>query len=64
MIGTKNIEDSIKGMIITITTTGIFYALEGTNVKPPKTSLDATDIMKLTGGIVGGVLFKDYVVYK
>ena len=60
----KNIEDSIKGLIITITTTGIFYALEGANVKPPKTSLDATDIMKLAGGIVGGVLFKDYVVYK
>ena len=33
----KNIEDSIKdGLIITITTTGIFYALKAANVKPPK----------------------------
>ena len=61
----NNIEDSIKdGLIITITTTGIFYVLKAANVKPPKTSLDATDIMKLVGGIVGGVLVKDYAVYK
>ena len=26
--------------------------------------MDAMDIMKLTGGIVGGVLVKDYPVYK
>ena len=33
----KNIEDSIKdGLIITITTTGTFYALKAVNVKPPK----------------------------
>ena len=33
----KNTEDSVKdGLIITITTTGIFYALKATNVKPPK----------------------------
>ena len=61
----KNIEDSIKdGLIITITTTGIFYTLKVANVKPPKASLDAIDIMKLAGGIVVGVLFKDYAVYK
>ena len=61
----KNIEDSIKdGLIITITTTGIFYVLKEANVKPPKASLDAMDIMKLAGGIVGGVLVKDYAVYK
>ena len=61
----NNIEDSIKdGLIITITTTRIFYALKATNVKPPKASLDATDIMKLAGGIVGGVLVKNYAVYK
>ena len=61
----KNIKDSIKdGLIITITTTGIFYVLKEANVKPPKASLDAMDIMKLAGGIVGGVLVKDYAVYK
>ena len=61
----KNIEDSIKdGVIITITTTRIFYTLKAANVEPPKVSLDAMDVMKLVGGIVGGVLVKDYVVYK
>ena len=61
----KNVEDSIKdGLIITATTTGIFYVLRLANVKPPKVSLDAMDIMKLAGGIMGCVLVKDYVVYK
>ena len=60
----KDIEDSIKNSIIAITTTGVFYALKAANVKPPKASLDAMDIMKLAGGIVGGVLVKDYAVYK
>ena len=61
----RNIEDSVKdGLIITITTTGIFYVLKAANVKPPKVSMDAMDIMKLAGGIVGGVLVKDYAAYK
>ena len=61
----KNFKDSIKdGLIITATTTGIFYVINAANVKPPKASLDAMDIMKLAGGIVGGVLVKDYAVYK
>ena len=61
----KNIEDSIKdGLIITATTTGIFYVLKATNVKPPKASLDVMDIMKLAGGTVGRLLVKDYAVYK
>ena len=51
-------------MIITATTTRIFYILNAANVKPPKVSLEAMDIMKLAGGIVIGVLFKDYAVYK
>ena len=60
-----NIEDSMKdGLIITITTTGILYALKVVNVEPPKASLDAMDIMKLTGGIAGCALVKDYAVYK
>ena len=61
----KNIVSSIKdGLIITITTTGIFYVLKAANLKPPKASLDAMGIMKLAGGIVGGVLVKDYAVYE
>ena len=60
----KNVEDSVKdGLIITATTTGIFSVLKETNVKPPKVSLDAMDIMKFAGGIVGGVFVKDYAVY-
>ena len=52
----KNIEDSITdGQIIPATTTGIFFVLKATNIEPPKASLDALDIMKLTGGIRGGV---------
>ena len=51
-------------MIVTATTTGVFYVLKAANVKPPKASMDAMDIMKLAGGIVGGALAKDYAVYK
>ena len=61
----KNIEDSLKdGLIITIGAAGIFYELKAANVKPPKESLDAMDILKLTDGICRGVLVKDYAVYK
>ena len=61
----ENVEDSIKdGLIITTTTTGIFYVLKAANVKPLKVSLNAMDIMKIAGRIVGGVLVKDYAVYK
>ena len=61
----ENIEGSIKGgLIITATTTRIFLALKAANVKSPKTSLDAMDIMKIVDGICGGVLVKDYLVYK
>ena len=60
----KNVEDSIEdGLIITATITGIFFALKGASVKLPKESLDAMDIMKLTGGICGVVLVNDYAVY-
>ena len=59
----KNVEDSIKdGLIITATTTAIFYALKVANVKTPKASLDAMDIMKIAGGIVSCFLVKDYAV--
>ena len=61
----NNIEDSLKdGLIITIGAAGIFFGLKAANVKPPKTSLDAMDLLKLTGGICGGVLVKDYAAYK
>ena len=61
----KNVEDSIRtGLIITATTTRIFFALKAANVKPPKASLDAIDIIKFSGGICGGVLVKIYAVYK
>ena len=61
----KNIEDSLKdGLIITIGAAGIFYVLKAANVKPPKGSLDAMDLLKLTSGICEGVLVKDYAVYK
>ena len=59
----KNIEDSIKdGLIITATTTGILYALKAAGMRSPKASLDAMDIMRLAGGIVGDVLVKDCAV--
>ena len=61
----KNIEDSLKdGLIIIIGAADIFFALKAANVKPPKASMDAMDILKLTGGICGGMLVKDYAVYK
>ena len=61
----KNIEDSLRdGLIITIGATGLFFGSKAANVKPPKASLDAMDIINLTGGIWGSVLVKDYVVYK
>ena len=61
----KNIEDSLRdGLIITIGATGTFFGPKAANVKPPRASLDAMDVLKLTGGICGGVLVKDYTVYK
>ena len=61
----KNIEDSLNdGLIISIGAIGILFRLKAVNVKPPKTTLDAMDIMKRTGAICGAVLVKDYAVYK
>ena len=61
----EKVEDPIKdGLIIAATTTRIFYVLKAANVKPPKASLYAMDIMKIAGGIVGGVLIKDYAFYR
>ena len=61
----KNIEGSIKdGLIMTATTTRIVCILKTANVKPPKASLDAMDITKLAGGILGGVFVNDYAVFE
>ena len=61
----KSIGDSIKdGLIITATTTRTVFALKVVNVKPPKASRDAMGIIKNAGGICGGVLVKDYAVYR
>ena len=61
----KNVEDSIKdGLIITATMIGIFYVLKAANIKTPKKSLHAMDIMKPSGGKEAGVLIKCYAVYK
>ena len=61
----KNVEDSIKdGVIITVTTTGLFFALKAAGMKPPKAAMDAMDVIKLGAGICAGVLVKDYAVYK
>ena len=61
----KNIEESLKdGLIITIGAAGIFFGLKAANLKPPKASLDAMDLLKLAGGICGCMLVKDYAVYK
>ena len=49
----KNIDSIKDGLIITATTMGIFFALKAANVKRPKASIDATDIMKNAGGICG-----------
>ena len=65
LIGEKTIEDSIKDrLIITIGATKMFFDLKAANVKPPKASLDAMDILKLTCATCGGVLVNDYAVYK
>ena len=59
----KNIEDSTKdGLIITTTTTRIFFTEKAANVQAPEASLDFMDIMKLASRICRGVLVKDYAV--
>ena len=51
----KNIEDFLRdGLIITIEAIVIFFGLKVANLKPPKASLYAMDIMKLAGEICGG----------
>ena len=42
----------------------MLFALKAANVKPPKASIDAMNVMKLIGGICDGVLVKVCTVYK
>ena len=59
----KNVEGSIKdGMIITTRVIGIFFGLKVASVKI--LSLNVMYIVKLAIGTCGGVLVKDYAVYK
>ena len=62
----KNLEDAIKeGLVITGATVGIFWLLKmGKIASPPKAALDASDIIKLSRGVITGALLKDYAVYK
>ena len=49
-------------LIIIATTTGILFLLNVVNIKPPKASLKVMNIMKVGGGIRGGVFVKGYAV--
>ena len=62
----ENLEEAIKeGLVITGTTVGIFWLLKMVRIdSPPKTALDASDIIKLSGGVITGELLKDYAAYK
>ena len=62
----KNLEEAIKeGLVITGATVGIFWLLKmGKIASPPKAALDASDIIKLSGGVITGALLKDCAVYK
>ena len=62
----KNLEEAIKeGLVITGATVEIFWLLKmGKIASPPKAALDASDIIKLSRGVITGALPKDYAVYK
>ena len=62
----KNLEESIKQeLVITVATAGIFWLLKmGKIASSPKATLDASNIIKLSGGIITGPLLKDYAVYE
>ena len=62
----KNLEEAIKELlVVTVATVGIFWLLKmGKIASPPKAALDASDIIKLSRGIITVPLPKDYAVYK
>lgn len=50
----KSIEDFTKDwLMITAMITEIFFVLKAANIKPPKASLDAIDVIKHAGGTCG-----------
>ena len=51
-------------MMITATTTEIFFTLKRANIKPPKGISRFMNIVTPVCGNCGGVLVKDYAVYK
>ena len=54
-----------EGLVITRATVGIFWLLKmGKIASPQKAALDASEIIKLSKGVITGALFKDYAVYK
>ena len=62
----KNLEEAIKeGLVIIGAAVGIFWLLKmGKIASPPKAALDASDIIKLSRGVITGVFLKDYAAYK
>ena len=62
----KNLEEAMKeGLVIAGATVGIFWLLKmGKIASPPKAALDASDIIKLSEGVITGALLKEYAVYK
>ena len=59
----KSAEDVIRDELFIITgVTRMFFALKTVIAKLP--FIDIMYIMKLAGGICGGVLLKDYAVYR
>lgn len=50
----KSIEDFTKDwLMITAMITEIFFVLKAANIKPPKASLDAIDVIERAGGTCG-----------
>lgn len=61
----KSIANSVKDkQVITDTTVRLIFALKAANIKPSGASLDAKDIRQHTDVMCGGVLVKNYAVYK
>ena len=62
----KNLEEAIKErLVITGATVRFFWLLKmGKIASSPKAALDASDTIKLSGGVITGALLKDYAVYK
>ena len=62
----KKLEESIKGgLVVTGGAVGSFLLLKAAKIaSPPKATIDLSDIIKLSGGVITGTLIQDYAVYK